>query len=49
MVGKRLPEYDLSIVFVFVGKATGHTISFDKFLEQLLLMILVAMENPNLC
>lgn len=34
---------------MFVGKETGHTISFDKFLEQLLLMILVAVGDRNLC
>lgn len=42
-VGKKVfPKYWLSIIFLFVGKGTGHTISFGKFLEQLLVAVLVA-------
>lgn len=49
-VGKKVfPKYWLSIIFLFVGKGTGHTIPFGKFLEQLLVAVLVALGNPDLC
>lgn len=42
-------KHGLSIIFLFVGKGTGLAISFDKFLEQLLIMILAALGNHILC
>lgn len=34
---------------MFIGKEIGHTIIFDKFLEQLVLSILAAVGNDDLC